>query len=435
MSKILLQPRSSEQEPPPSAEEVRHQLQVILNSPAFHGSNRSRQFLDYVCSKALAGEAAGLKEKTLAVDVFGRSPESALGEDTIVRVGAREVRKRLAQYYVLPEGQAAKVRIDLPSGSYAPEFRYAVTEKEKEKQPEHLHTPDDPRTPVAAAPVRERRRVLLIAGSVVAIAVLGATLMRSLNPANPSAAALTRFWKPVLDAPGPLLLAVGHPLVYHPSSRAVKISEERLPAMAVPQQRPLQLETNEISGSDMIPVFNQYVGFGDMVVATQIASMLARDEKDVRVRMANTVPFADLHRSPAVLIGAFTNRWTMELGQPWRFQFHRSSQNTVIVDTRPAGVKREWRITPKDDGTVDKDYILISRIVNSSTGGLLILAAGIKQFGTEAAGRLLTDPDQLASVLGKLSSDWEHRNLQVVLQTRVIGNTPAEPEPVAWHIW
>ena len=39
------------------------------------------------------------------------------------RVGAREVRRRLAQYYATPEGGASEVRIDLPSGSYVPEFR------------------------------------------------------------------------------------------------------------------------------------------------------------------------------------------------------------------------------------------------------------------------------------------------------------------------
>ncbi|HYP14473.1 MAG TPA: hypothetical protein VEQ63_11165 [Bryobacteraceae bacterium] len=432
MSKIVVQnDPASMPAHQPSPEEVRLQLHSILDSPAFQGSNRSRQFLQYVCEKSLAGQSGALKEKILAVDVFGRSPESALGEDTIVGVGAREVRKRLAQYYVLPEGAASKVRIDLPSGSYAPEFRYAAPEKQKEVDP-----PAAVPAVVPAAPPRKRLGLLAL-GAVLAIAVLTAIFTSGAwKTADPSAEAYSRFWRPVLDSREPLLLAVGHPLVYHPSSRAVKKSEERLPPMAVPQQRPLQLEPGEINGSDMIPVFNQYVGFGDMVVATQIASMLARNSKDVRVRLANTVQFADLRGSQALLIGALTNRWTMELGQSWRFQFHRRlEQGTFIVDTQSGPVKREWRSTPKDDGSVDKDFILVSRIVNSSTGGLLILAAGVKQFGTEAAGRLLTDPKQLGSILRKLPADWEGRNLQIILQTRVIGNTPAEPEPVAWHVW
>ena len=58
------------------------------------------------------------------MDVFGRSASSDRSDDTIVRVGAREVRKRLVQYYASPEARGAAVVIDLPAGSYVPEFRY-----------------------------------------------------------------------------------------------------------------------------------------------------------------------------------------------------------------------------------------------------------------------------------------------------------------------
>ena len=56
----------------------------------YHGSKRRQQFLQYICEKSLSGEAATLKERTIAIEVFGRNPKSDLGEDTIVRVGARE---------------------------------------------------------------------------------------------------------------------------------------------------------------------------------------------------------------------------------------------------------------------------------------------------------------------------------------------------------
>ena len=65
----------------------------------------------------------------------------------------------------------------------------------------------------------------------------------------------------------------------------------------------------------------------------------------------------------------------------------------------------------------------------------MLAAAGVKQFGTEAAGRLLTDPDQLNAILRSLPSGWESKNLQIVLHTKVIGNTAAQPEVVAWHVW
>src|SRR5450432_2007999 len=115
----------------PSADEIHRQLRSILASPAFHGSKRCQQFLEYVCDKSLSGEMGALKERTIAIEVFGRPPQSDLGEDTIVRVGAREVRKRLAQFYVTPEGIASEIRIDLHPGAYSPEFTcVAVRPKE-----------------------------------------------------------------------------------------------------------------------------------------------------------------------------------------------------------------------------------------------------------------------------------------------------------------
>ena len=64
-----------------------------------------------------------------------------------------------------------------------------------------------------------------------------------------------------------------------------------------------------------------------------------------------------------------------------------------------------------------------------------MVAAGLKQFGAEAAGRLLADPEQLGAILRKLPAGWEKRNLPFVLHARVIGNTAALPEMVASHVW
>lgn len=407
----------------PSAEQVQAQLRVILASHAFQGSRRSQQFLEHVCHKELAGQSDALKERNIAVEVFGRNPQSDMAEDTIVRVAAREVRKRLGLYYGSEEGVTAAVRIDVPSGGYHPEFRYV-----------HAVLPAEPE-PVAI-PVREPvlRRWHYWAVAAVLLSVIAAVLFVRL-PARSGSSAFDRFWSPVFESHEPLLLVVGNPLVYHPSIRALKMNEEGQPPQAWPAQRVIQLPPNKLDDSDLIPVQNQYVGFGDMVVATQVARMLGDRVKDFRLRLASSIAFADLRRSPVVLIGAITNRWTMELGQSWRFRFDRIvGVNNVIVDTQP-GSNRQWSVSPRADGQASDDYLLISRVINSSTGGVVIVGAGIKQFGTEAAGYLLSDPGQLANVLTKLPAGWESRNLQVVLSVRVIGNTPAQPEIAAWHVW
>ena len=146
-----------------------------------------------MCEKALSGEAGALKERTLAVEVFGRSPQSDLGEDTIVRVGAREVRKRLAQYYVLPEGASSKIRIDLPSGSYVPEFRFTAPRKHPNVQP----LVEGPAESVRSKPGNR----LFVIGAMAILAALSLTAIKQSTASGPDAELFRKFWQPVLKAP------------------------------------------------------------------------------------------------------------------------------------------------------------------------------------------------------------------------------------------
>jgi hypothetical protein len=246
-------------------------------------------------------------------------------------------------------------------------------------------------------------------------------------------AAFRAFWQPVLSASEPLTIAVAHPIVYHASRRAMKLNQDLL-GPTKEGQRALQLPPKALDGSDMVPVLNQYVGFGDMLVATEVTSMMARNQHASRVRFASAVEFADMRTSPTLLIGAVTNRWTVEFQSNWRFRFvRRDDMRVVIEDTAKPG--SEWAIDSKDDGSSPEDYILIARIRNSVTGGVILVGAGLKQFGTEAAGHLLADSDHLGAILRKLPTGWENKNLQIVLHAQVIGNTPAQPGVVASHVW
>ena len=396
----------------PTPEEVVAELDRICSSPAFQGSKRSRQFLEHVCRRTLDGDFASLKERSLAIDVFGRSASSDLSDDTIVRVGAREVRKRLVQYYASPEARSAAVVIDLPAGSYVPEFRAPSAVA--------------PSAPTPASPP-DRRWFFLAAGGAVLTAAAAWRWRAS------AATPFEQFWAPVFAAKDPLIVGISHPIVYHASARAHQMTDERLGPQTTPEQRPIDVAPNQLDATDIIPVRNQYIGFGDMIVTTEIASMLARHGQSMRIRWADSLPFADLRQARTLLVGAVTNRWTIEMSQRWRFQFRRGADRKhSIVDT--AGTT-EWRATAKDDGSTGDDYILLCRVRDTAAGGLLYVAAGVKQFGTEAAGRVLSDPAQLNAVLEKLPPNWESRNLQVVLQVKVIGNTPGQPAVVATHVW
>lgn len=408
----------------PDPDEVRRELALILGSASFRTSRRCHDFLDHVVRKALEGETETLKERTLAVEVFGRRADTDLGEDSIVRVGAREVRKRLAQYYVTGGANDA-LRIDLPAGSYVPTFSRRGAAQDAQRTAEPLHVPEAP----AAVPAKGRSWRIVAAAAIVMATAAAVAWALAHRPRGP----FDEFWAPVFDQRSPVLIAMAHPIVYHPSSRANRLHDERNARPAVAVQHIINVPPELLNGSDYVPVLDQYVGFGDSVAVSWLTEMFAGRNRPSRLRLASKLDFADMRDSGSVLIGAFTNRWTMELSQNLRYHFGYSVVKPSIIDSQDG---RHWTLTGKsDNGQSNEDYILICRLPRARTGGFVIIAAGLTQYGTQEAGRILSDPDGLAPLLRKLPPEWRTKNLEVVLHSQVVGDAPTPPELVASYIW
>ncbi len=79
------------------------------------------RFLRFTVEEALGGRAENLKEYLLGVEVFDRKSQFDPRVDPIVRVEARRLRSKLAKYY-RGEGKDNHIRIDFPTGGYAPRF-------------------------------------------------------------------------------------------------------------------------------------------------------------------------------------------------------------------------------------------------------------------------------------------------------------------------
>ncbi|MFY9725454.1 MAG: hypothetical protein WAJ87_08165, partial [Bryobacteraceae bacterium] len=87
------------------------------------------------------------------------------------------------------------------------------------------------------------------------------------------------------------------------------------------------------------------------------------------------------------------------------------------------------------DGRTPEDYAIVSRVFDSNTGELLIVAAGITQYGSRAAGEFLTSPQLMAGLAVNAPSDWPKKNLQVLLHTKIVDDTPGPPSIVKTYFW
>src|SRR5712675_2709578 len=99
----------------------RRELEAVLASGIFHRAPNLAQVLTYVCTKYFEGAAEQIKEYNIAVDALGRPADFDQKRDSIVRVEAHRLRKRLREYYEA-DGADHAIRIDIPPGQYAPRF-------------------------------------------------------------------------------------------------------------------------------------------------------------------------------------------------------------------------------------------------------------------------------------------------------------------------
>ena len=99
----------------------KNELQSVLASGIFNRAPNLAHVLTYVCGQYFEGAAQQIKEYNIAVEALGRPAGFDQKRDSIVRVEAHRLRKRLREYYQT-DGAGHTVRIDIPSGQYAPQF-------------------------------------------------------------------------------------------------------------------------------------------------------------------------------------------------------------------------------------------------------------------------------------------------------------------------
>jgi hypothetical protein len=99
----------------------RAEAEAVLAAEMFKRAPSLRQILAYVCKLYFDGEASKIKEYNIAVEALGRGADFDPNEETIVRVEASRLRKRLREYY-LTEGASHSIQLCLPKTGYVPQF-------------------------------------------------------------------------------------------------------------------------------------------------------------------------------------------------------------------------------------------------------------------------------------------------------------------------
>jgi hypothetical protein len=403
--------------PPPlpaeKAEQVRATLEAILGSPVFRASRRCQTLLRHIVEETLAGHVDSLKERSLGVDLFGRAADYDTSQDPVIRATAAEARKKLAQYY-LEIGHDPDVRINLPSGAYIAEFQFGSVRK---------------MAPAAVAPSGKR---LPLVAAVLCLAALS-VLAVEVTPIRPKESALDYLWDPVVKTPGSVLVGVGLQTAYNPRSAQVQDGIQGIVSPPEPRNSP----SRGIRAEDLVLVRDRYVALDDALSMVRLTARLESYRKPYHIRGEQSMSFADLRDTPAVLIGAFDNPWSLRAAAPLRFTFRKDSESdTGMVYDRLHPENTSWKLAnywPFWD--IPADYAIVTRMRDATADRPVIIAAGLTQYGTFGAAEFLTNSQYFDEAARQLPPEWPKKNLQIVLLVPVVNHIAGRPQILASHVW
>jgi hypothetical protein len=392
-------------------EAIVQQLERLLAHPSFKHSKRYPNLLRYIVIRTLGGETP-LKERTLGAEVFGRDPDYDTNEDPVVRITAGEIRKRIAQYYHEP-GHDSELRIDLPPGSYQPEFHLAP---EKPSAENGNHQAALAAAPVEVLPARRgffARRPLVY--SLVAFLAIAAAMGTARVKAWVSPKPIDNFWSPLMDLPGPTLVVIGEPISPPPNGQ--------LPA--------------DFSVSQHI-YDGDHINFSDANALFRMAELFGNHGKAARLQTAQTTTLTDLRQGPVVLIAGLDNAWTLRMVQSLRYHFASDLSPGLYawIEDRNNPSRKDWSVNFGEKySELTQDYAIVSRYSDPTTGQPVVIAAGLGENGTIAAGEFLTDAREMADATRQAARNWQSQNVEFVIATQVIEGKSACPRLVAAYYW
>ena len=414
---------------PDRRQAVLDELERVLKGKHFRNSGRAKQFLQFIVERKLGDHPDDLKERSIGTELFHRSPDYSTGDDPVVRVQASLVRRRLEQQYYEDQGNPP-VRIEVPLGSYTPEFKWLSSNSSKDiSRPEILRTNDS--TPKS----RSLKPKLLIGLAVAVVLILGASIrLVQTDRAAHQESTLEKFWSPALAAQRPILICLGDRVSYRPSQELYdRYSRQHPGTFATETEKtnlPLPLDPAEkITWGDMQPILEWGITKGDLTSTVTLATFLGRVGKPIDLRVGDAeYSYHDLRDFPAILVGAFNNQWTMNLMSDLRYVFVEQDGKFEIRDKKSPG--QVWF-----SDYHRSDYAMVSRLLDSKTGQFTIIIAGLTSRGTEAAGEFATSPADLEKGLQGAPQDWQSKSMELVLETDVTEGVSGPPHVIASYYW
>ena len=403
-----------------SAKERHALLQRVLWSHQIKNSERIRDFLVYVCERALQEPEAEIHEQEIGFRVFGRKPDYDTSADNLVRVTASQARKKLEQYFA-SDGMLEPIILEIPKGNYTPVFR----ERDGPVSPSSIEQSSPATTPQSRSLVT----ILTVCALLFFFAAIWSTVAlhrarsasRSGFERSPVVSAL---WSPFVESENPTDIVVADSslslfqgLLTHQLTLAEYLKPD------------IWTHADQFSPQPDLQKFAQkaaqsrFTSLATVTAAYRIAQLLGRDENHLSFVYPRDFSIRQMKADNVVLLGSSrANPWT-ELIQNqlnFRFDYDQELKFGYFENREPrSGELKLYR----SNGQVS--YCQIAYLPNLSKTGTILAIIGTEVEGTEGGSEFVTAEGSLAELRKSLpaSRDGRFPYFDVLLKSKRFGGT------------
>jgi hypothetical protein len=393
-------------------------------SAAFRRSSRSRELLLFICERALLHNGADLHEQDIGCGVFGRQPNYNSGDDNIVRVEMRLLRKRLEDYFS-SEGKDEPFAIVVPKGAYVPVF-----------------APRETMVPAAPPPSYRNRFGRWIKYTQPAAILLLLTtclwmwqdrrLARAANGADRGA-----LWPLLFDGSRQTLvvcadstLVIAENVLGHSVSLDQYLSRDYL-------KPPAKDDTGAGWVLASLPFWN-FTDIADARLVQRISRLNGEYWSKARVRSARTAQLDDFKAGNVILLGSARSSPWVHLFDPvleFQVEYDGRTRNSIVRNRSPrTGEQNVYRW--EESASSGESYCALSFLPNLRGTGNVLIVAGTVGDSTEATGEFITNPTTSSGLWSNLLNRNHGRlpYFEVLLKLGTLHGVAETPEVVAVRI-
>jgi hypothetical protein len=408
-------------------------LRRVAASAQFQRATRLRDFLTYVAEKSLADPAAEIHESEIAEHVFGREPGST--DDTIVRVHATQLRRRLELYFNGP-GAGEPIIIEIPKRNYAACFKPRSVEPAPEPGPSApvgsgARPPQLPRVLAGA--------VVVLACLVIALVFWSVRLRRQLLAAHTPTPEVAAFWSSLIEPQRSTDIVVadsGLSLFSSAVRRGTDVAQYANGAHwnyagQFAKDPPLHELLKSLSD-------RRYTSYADAILVGAIADAYGLHRGRTRILFARDFQARSVATDHLVLLGsARSNPWVSLFERDLNFRsVYDESQGPYFENRRPRPGEPAVFRPVSSEGKMPESYCRIVFTSHNEGPGHVLSIAGTEMEGTEAGGTFLTREDSLRELrrMLRVPDGAEYPFFEVLLRTSRLGGTAPEAHIAAYRL-